>query len=181
MRILAIAGSLRESSVNRSVIEAAQLLAPAGVEIVVYTGLATLPHFNPELDAEGAVPPRAVAELRSEIGRARGLLISSPEYAHGVPGSLKNALDWLVSSTAFPGMPVALVNASLSSHHAHDALVEILTTMSAEVVAEASIRIPVTDRTMDAARIAADPVFGPKLKGAVAALVVRCRARDLST
>ncbi|MEY2616468.1 MAG: hypothetical protein QOH78_2241 [Verrucomicrobiota bacterium] len=93
MRILAISGSLRSTSSNTTVLRAAQILAPPGVEVILYESLGVLPHFNPDLD--GDEPPQLVLELRSEVGLADGLLISSPEYAHGVPGSLKNALDWL--------------------------------------------------------------------------------------
>jgi Predicted flavoprotein len=102
MRILAISGSLRAKSSSTSLVEAARLLAPPGVTVTVYDGLGSLPHFNPDLDAEGSVPPAEVGQLRTQIGEADALIISTPEYAHGVPGSLKNALDWLVSSFEFP-------------------------------------------------------------------------------
>jgi chromate reductase len=100
MRILAISGSLRAASSNTAVLQAAAFLAPAGVEIVLYTGLGDLPHFNPDLDTDD--PPEVVRALRHEIGQCDGLLICSPEYAHGVAGAMKNALDWLVSSVEFP-------------------------------------------------------------------------------
>ncbi len=100
IRLLAISGSLRAVSSNTSLLKAAQLLAPETMRIELYDGLASLPHFNPDLDIEPLPPP--VAELRAKIGVADGLLISSPEYARGVPGSLKNALDWLVSGAEFP-------------------------------------------------------------------------------
>src|SRR3978361_141918 len=116
VRILAVCGSLRAESKNRAVLEAAQLLAPTGVEVVLDWSLATLPHYNPDLDTlDGASLPREASEWRALVARADGILISSPEYAHGVPGVLKNALDWLVSSTEFPGMPVALLGASVLS------------------------------------------------------------------
>jgi NAD(P)H-dependent FMN reductase len=117
-----------------------------------------------------------VAELRRAVGEADALLISSPEYAHGVPGSLKNLLDWLVSSTEFPGIPVALVNTSLTSVHAHAALAEILTTMSAIIPPDAAQRIPITDRTLDAAAIAADPRLAEPLR-AVLEVLATCGAR----
>ena len=81
MRILAISGSLRSTSANTTVLRAAQILAPPGVEVIRYEKLGVLPHFNPDLD--GDEPPELVLELRSEVGLADGLLISSPEYAHG--------------------------------------------------------------------------------------------------
>src|SRR5690349_783719 len=96
MRIFAISGSLRASSLNTAVLQAAVALAPPGVEIVLYDGLSRLPHFNPDVDGEIALAP--VADWRTRLRAADGVLISSPEYAHGVPGSLKNALDWVVGS-----------------------------------------------------------------------------------
>lgn len=96
MRILAISGSLRAASSNTILLNAAAALAPENVEVVVYRGLGDLPHFNPHLD-KGPVPP-AVTDFRTQLGKSSGVIISSPEYAHGVPGVLKNGLDWLVAS-----------------------------------------------------------------------------------
>jgi len=96
--ILAISGSLRAGSLNSEVLRACALLAPPPVQVTLFDGLGALPHFNPDLDVEGVVLPAHVKDLRRRIGGADALLISSPEYAHGVPGSLKNALDWLVSA-----------------------------------------------------------------------------------
>src|SRR5580698_3078664 len=110
IRLLAISGSLRKASTNRALLGAAALLAPAGITIAIYDGVAALPHFNPDLDVDPL--PAPVIDLRAQVGAADGLLFSSPEYARGVPGSLKNALDWLVSSDVFPGKPVAFFHAS---------------------------------------------------------------------
>src|SRR5215469_4982365 len=140
MRILAISGSLRAKSSNTAVLTAAARLAPPGTEIVLYDGLADLPHFNPDLDTED--PPAPVLALRRAIGHCDGLLISSPEYARGVAGALKNALDWLVSSLEFPEKPVALINASPRSTHADAQLRLILATMSARLIEAASITLP---------------------------------------
>lgn len=111
--MLAVSGSLRRGGSNNAVLDAAALLAPAGVGVVRYAGLRALPAFDPDLDTGDPtrLPPEA-AELRAEVGRAAAVLISSPEYAHGIPGALKNALDWLVGSTEFPGKPVGLLNTS---------------------------------------------------------------------
>ncbi len=166
-RILAVSGSLRAGSLNTALLQAAALVAPAGMEVTLYEALGELPPFNPDLDGE-ALPP-AAADFRARIGRAEGLLISSPEYAHGVPGVLKNALDWLVPSVEFPGKPVALLSASPSATHAQAQLTEILTTMAARLVAEASITIPLLDRTLDGAAIAADPALAERLRAALAA------------
>jgi len=142
LRILAISGSLRARSSNTSLLRLAMDVAPDDMEIVLYDGLASLPHFNPDDDVD--VPPASVLGLRARVGEADGLLICSPEYAHGMPGSLKNALDWLVASVELPHKPVALLNASPWATHAQAALVETLTVMSTRVVRDASLTIPVT-------------------------------------
>ena len=172
LRIVAVCGSLRAASKNRAVLEAARLLAPSGVEIALDWSLSTLPHYNPDLDAlDGSSLPRAAAAWRTTVASANGMLISSPEYAHGVPGVLKNALDWLVSSTDFPGMPVALLGASAMSVIAPAQLREILVTMNARFVSEASVTIPVSGAGADGAAIAADPELSVMLRGALAAFV----------
>jgi NAD(P)H-dependent FMN reductase len=151
---------------------AVRLLAPPGVEVSLYRGLAALPHFNPDLDDEEAPAiPDAVLELRREVGKSDAILISSPEYAHGVPGSLKDALDWLVSCFEFPGKPVALLNTAPRASHAQAALAETLITMSARLVQPACVTLPLTGRALDGAAIAADPQLAAVLRGAIAGLV----------
>src|SRR5512143_2149768 len=139
IRLLAISGSLRAASSNSRLIEALARLAPDGVEVEIYRGLQDLPYFNFDLDE---TPPAPVVDLRQRIGACDGLIICSPEYAHGVAGVMKNALDWLVPSLEFPGKPVALINASPRAHHAEAHLRETLSTMSAKLVDAASIAIP---------------------------------------
>ena len=165
MRILAISGSLRAASSNTATLQAAILLAPAGIEVTLYTGLGSLPHFNPDLDTDD--PPESVKALRHEIGLSRGLLICSPEYAHGIAGSMKNVLDWLVGSIEFPEKPIALINTSQRAIHAPAQLREILTTMSAHLIDEASITLSLWGRTLDAAAIASDPVLSEQLATAL--------------
>jgi chromate reductase, NAD(P)H dehydrogenase (quinone) len=143
MNVLAISGSLRAGSSNAALLLAASRIAPPGIKITVYRGLGDLPHFNPDLDREGAAAPPSVAALRAQVSATRGVIISSPEYAHGVPGSLKNALDWLVSYPDFAGKPVVLWNASAAGgEHAQSSLIEILRTMSARVLVEDSLLAP---------------------------------------
>jgi chromate reductase, NAD(P)H dehydrogenase (quinone) len=151
LRILAISGSLRARSSNTSLLRLAIDVAPDDVKIVMYDGLASLPHFNPDDDV--GEPPSPVLDLRTRVGESDGLLFCSPEYAHGVPGSLKNALDWLVASVELPHKPVALLNASPWATHAQASLVETLTVMSTRVVHDACVTIPVTrgDVTADGA------------------------------
>ena len=137
--IVAICGSLREGSSNSALLRAAASVAPAGTNVVFYTTLGELPHFNPDLDEEGSTPPAEVQRLRELLISAEAILISSPEYAHGVPGSFKNMLDWLVSTGELVGKPVALLNASpAGGDYAQASIVETLRTMNWRVVAEAS-------------------------------------------
>ena len=103
MNVLALTGSLRARSINTDLLKAAALLAPAGTTVKVSQILSKLPHFNPDLDDVGSVPPAAVAKLRNAVAKADAVLISSPEYAHGVAGAFKNLLDWLVSGPEVVG------------------------------------------------------------------------------
>lgn len=171
VRILAISGSLRAGGSNNAVLDAARLLAPAGVEVLRYAGLRTLPAFDPDLDTpSGDQLPAEAAELRREVGRAQAILISSPEYAHGIPGALKNALDWLVGSIEFPGKPVALLNTSPWSMHAPAQLAEVLTTMNARLVPGASATVPLLGRPLDGAAIIADRSLAPVIRNALTIL-----------
>jgi NAD(P)H-dependent FMN reductase len=132
MRVLAIAGSLRATSSNAALLRAMFRIAPPGTEVSYYDGLGALPHFSPDLDVE-PIPP-SVAALRAQIGAVDALAISSPEYAHGMPGSLKNALDWLVSALEPIEKPVLLISASPGgAAHAHAQLLEVLRTMNLRV------------------------------------------------
>src|SRR3954470_17439536 len=147
MKIIAICGSLRAQSSNLALLRAAAKIA---AEVQIYDGMGKLPHFNPDDDVEGATPPPAVAELRAMLADADGILISSPEYAHGVPGSLKNMLDWLVSDGALVDKPVALINASpVGGEFAPASLVETLRTMNWRVTGTWSSPKKVRDENVD--------------------------------
>ncbi len=168
IHILTLSGSLRAASSNSAALEAAASLSPSDVHLVRYDGLADLPHFNP--DIETGPLPESVLRLRDEVRMCDGLIVSSPEYAHGIAGALKNALDWLVGSLDFPGKPVALINASPRACHAYSQLGEVLTTMSARLVVEACIVLPLTGRNLDAGGIARDPELVHRLRTCVARL-----------
>jgi chromate reductase len=140
MKIVAISGSLRKNSGNTAVLRAAARLAPDGLQVRLFDGIANLPFFNPDLDGDEV--PAAVAAFRAMIDGSDGILISSPEYARGVAGVMKNALDWLVGSSEFPNKPVALINTSPRATHALAALRLTLETMSAQIVEQACITLP---------------------------------------
>ncbi len=165
MRLVAISGSLRAASLNTSVLQAAQRLVPDSVEIELFDGIGLLPFFNSDLEA-GELPEQ-VAGFRQVIAKADGILISSPEYARGVSGVLKNALDWLVGSEEFPGKPVALINTSPRATHALAALTTTLETMSAQLIKDASITLPLLGTTNDADSIAANPELADPLRDAI--------------
>lgn len=171
LHLLAISGSLRVSSSNTTVLHALQAIAPAHVKITLYHRLSDLPYFNPDLDRETDTSPKLVRDLRSQIGHADGLLISSPEYAHGVPGVLKNALDWLVSSLEFPGKPVALINISPRSTFVHASLSEILTTMSASLSTDSTLTISLPRKGLDVTDMLADVDIARDLDAALDAFV----------
>jgi chromate reductase, NAD(P)H dehydrogenase (quinone) len=173
MQLLAISGSLRRASTNAAALEALSLIAPAGVRVALYRELWALPHFNPD-DDENA-PPQAVISLRTLVGASAGLIIAAPEYAHGVPGALKNALDWLVASDVFPGKPVMMVNAAPRAFHAQAALRETLATMSARLIPDAFVALPLTGKTLGAAEILADPRFADPLRVALGSFIEAIR------
>lgn len=141
MDVLGVCGSLRAGSTNLIVLRMAAELAPPGVGLRWDPSqLAELPHFNPDLDGEGTPPPSAVAAWRARLAAADAVLLSSPEYAHGVPGSLKNALDWIVSSGELTGKPTAVVVAGAGGGaHAREALRQTLEVVGARLVAVESL------------------------------------------
>jgi chromate reductase len=140
IKILAISGSTRKSSSNLNLIKAITELASAIFDITIFEGLADLPHFNPDLDNETV--PEAVADFRSQLRAAEGILICTPEYAVGVPGSLKNAIDWTVSTMEFSQKPVALITASLSGEKAHQSLLGTLLIIESKMTAATELLIP---------------------------------------
>ncbi|TIT19655.1 MAG: NAD(P)H-dependent oxidoreductase [Mesorhizobium sp.] len=139
LNILAISGSLRAASTNSALLAALAQNAPPDCHVAVYDGLGRLPIFNPD-DEGGRTPPQAAA-LIGAVTRADGVIVSCPEYAHGVPGGLKNALDWLVSRDAAVGKPAMLVHASPRSLFARAALVEIMRTMSFALYEDRALEI----------------------------------------
>lgn len=165
--ILALSGSLRAASLNTALLRAAQSLAPTGMTIEIYDGIGALPLFNPDLDPRAA--PSVVTFL-ARAARADALLIACPEYARGIPGAFKNALDWLVGSEEFAGKKAALFNASSRATEAQAALRLVLTTMAVGIVEAASVTLPLPGPDWTATLVAADADLAPRLRGALAAL-----------
>jgi chromate reductase, NAD(P)H dehydrogenase (quinone) len=112
MRILAVSGSLRESSFNTSLLRAAVEGAPDGVEVELWEGLGELPLYDEDLEHD---PPESVQRLREAWAAADAILFSTPEYNGSVPGGLKNAIDWASRprlEAVLRNKPVAVVGAS---------------------------------------------------------------------
>lgn len=170
-RIVALSGSLRRLSINGALLREMEALAPAGVTVEIVSP-GTLPLFNPDLETN---LPGAVAGFRKRLLAADALIIASPEYAHGISSVIKNALDWLVSCEDFAGKPVAVLNAAPRAHHADAALREILSTMAARIVEDASITVRTVNNAPSTAEMFPSPVR-ETLTTALAALVAAtCR------
>ena len=182
MRILGISGSLRRDSHNTSLLRAAAMSLPFGVELEVFDGLRDLPHYDADLDEDPA--PEAVAHLRESIAGADGVLIATPEFNGSIPGALKNALDW--ASRPFPdnalrGMPVAVVGASTGLFGAVWAQAEVrkvLETIGADVI---DAELPVSQAHIafgDDGHLA-DAGTRDALEGLVAVLATRAGAAEV--
>lgn len=171
-RLLLVSGSLRIGSTNTAVLRTAQAVAPAGLEVVVYDGLGTLPHFNP--DQDGDALPVAAAELREQIRAADAVLFSVPEYAGSLPGSLKNLLDWSIGDDKPGSMyekPVAWINASpRGAAGAHEQLRQVLGYAHATVVESACAHIPVTGDLVGDDALIADSAIRERIAQALSTL-----------
>jgi NAD(P)H-dependent FMN reductase len=143
--ILALSGSLRKASFNTAAIKALKVLAPSHVEIVVGR-IDDLPLFNPDREEE-FIP--SLEKLKKTLNESSGLIIATPEYAHGISGPLKNALDWLVGGVEFPYKPIMLINTSPRASHAQESLREVLVTMSGSIIERAQVSIPLLGSKLD--------------------------------
>jgi chromate reductase, NAD(P)H dehydrogenase (quinone) len=174
MKILAISGSLRKASLNTALLHAVARIAPPGIDVLLYRGLGDLPLFNPDIEASEPAP---VVAFRNQILDSDALLIASPEYAHGVTGAIKNALDWMVGNESFVNKPVALLNASPRATHAQAALRETLSTMSARLVEEACISVPLLGSSLGEEEI----IQHPDIRSAIRAALFSLKAAVQST
>ncbi|NLR58385.1 NAD(P)H-dependent oxidoreductase [Chitinophaga polysaccharea] len=151
IKVLAICGSTRQSSSNHNIIKAFTALSSDIFDVRLYDGLTHLPHFNPDEDLAPDDAPAAVQDFRRQLELADAVLISTPEYAIGVPGTLKNAIDWTVSSMHFSKKPVALITAGTSGHKAHQSLLGTLLIIESRIsedtqVVVSSVRTKVNDQ-----------------------------------
>ena len=145
--IFAISGSLRSGSSNHNILRYLERMSPANVGFFIYDNLAGIPPFDPGNDHES--PPGSVSEFSHHITHADAAIICTPEYAYGIPGQLKNALDWTVSSGSFTGKPTALITASTGGENAHEALIKVLGAIDANLLDEATLLISFIRSKMD--------------------------------
>lgn len=138
-KILAISGSTRKRSTNLNLIKAIIELSAGQLDIHIFEGLSDIPHFNPDLDTDH--PPQNVIDFRKQLKNADGILICTPEYAMGVPGTLKNAIDWTVSSAEFSHKPVALITASSVGQKGHLSLMETLKIIESDISDDSQLLI----------------------------------------
>ncbi|MFI0845812.1 NADPH-dependent FMN reductase [Mesorhizobium sp. IMUNJ 23232] len=170
VNLIGLSGSLRAASTNTTLLRALQSEAPQGCALALYDRLGALPIFNPDDEGE-RLPPEA-ARLNEAVSRADGVVISCPEYAHGIPGGLKNALDWLVSGPAAVGKPVMLIHASHRSQVSRDALREVLRTMSFNVFPGPELEVPLLGKKpAEFAEILGDPSCRQRLRATLADFV----------
>lgn len=146
--ILAISGSLREGSSNTQILKLIGAWQPENLNYHIYDGMGMLPHFIPPPENEAY--PKTVQNLHSRIDEADAVIICTPEYAFGLPGSLKNLLDWTVATGNFVDKPVAVITASSQGSHAHPSLLATLRALSANIVEGATLLIPFIRAKIDA-------------------------------
>ena len=175
IRILGISGSLRAASSNTRLLQACVRLAPEGVAVHLLEGLGSLPHYNADLDGE--TPPPEVASFREQVAAADAIIVSSPEYARGVPGSLKNALDWLVGSTHVVEKPVALLNGSPRATYSQQSLAITLRTISANLITDTPYLAPVLGKAVEVRDIVNDAALAQVIRLLLSDLVQVARAR----
>lgn len=130
IKIFAITGSTRKNSSNFKILNYISKHIKAEFEVEIFENLEGLPHFNPDLDTEN--PQKEIHSFRNKIINADGILICTPEYVFSLPGSLKNALEWCVSTTIFSNKKTGLITASASGEMGHEQLLLIMKTLEAK-------------------------------------------------
>jgi chromate reductase, NAD(P)H dehydrogenase (quinone) len=173
IKILAVSGSLRANSSNAILLQYIQHRMPEEVECFIYKGLGALPHFD-----DAAETPITVGVWRKHLQDADAVLICSPEYAFGVPGSLKNAMDWTVGSGELVNKPLALITASTGGEKAHAAWLQIFTALSAHIPEGGALHIPYIRAKLNAAGDIADSATATAIQILVDSLLSVARQKE---
>lgn len=157
--IMAISGSLRSESKNSLILEALKAHFSGNINIEIYQGLKDLPHFNPDIEFHNI---QSVKEYQDKLKKADAIVISTPEYAHGIPGSLKNALDWIVGSGELIDKKIGLLFSSSSEAlFVQEQLIEVLTTMSAKLTKEETLKISGAEITPEIIKLVENLIYRP--------------------
>jgi chromate reductase len=180
--VVLLSGSTRAASTNTAVLRTAATLVDPGVTAARYDGLSELPAFNPD-DDHDPLPPQ-VAELRAQLAGADAVLICTPEYAGGLPGSFKNLLDWTVGGTEMYGRPTAWINISsiaapTGGADAHAELARVLGYISADVVTAACVRAPMSRADVGPDGLVVDPAVRWHITQTLRALVAAAVSRTV--
>ena len=138
-KIFAISGSTKTPSSNAAILKFIAESYSNSLEVDIYDGIDKLPHFNPDLDKNN--PPAEVIDFRNMIQQADGVIICTPEYVFSLPGSLKNAIEWNVSTTNFSNKPVAIIVAAASGEKAFESLALVMTTIEARIPEQSKLLI----------------------------------------
>lgn len=139
MKILAISGSTKPNSTSHQILNQIKANYSKVIELDIFEGIDKLPHFNPSITDENT--PKEVIEFRSKIDYADGVILCTPEYVFSIPGSLKNAIEWCVSTTVFSHKPVAMIIAAASGEKAYESLSLIMTTIETVLPEESKLLI----------------------------------------
>ena len=174
-KILAICGSTRANSANLQLIRFVEQISADHLQFEIYNDLDKLPHFNPDLDKD--VAPAIVEEFRNKIKNADGVLICTPEYVFSLPGSLKNAIEWCVSTTLFSEKPVALITASAHGAKAHESLQLIMRTIYAQLREDTQLLIQGAKGKLNANGEVADDTTARQLKNLISTFTLQINNR----
>lgn len=128
--IFVIIGSASKNSANEKLVGYLERLSKEYFNFSVFTDLKTLPHFDPELSTDN--PPKEIIAFRSQIEKADGIIICTPEYIFSIPAGLKNAIEWCVATTIFSDKPTGLITASASGQKGQEELRLIMKTLMAK-------------------------------------------------
>jgi chromate reductase len=178
VHILLVSGSLRAGSTNSALVRTAVAVAPDGVSTEVYEGLAELPHFNPDDDAEGMEIPAPVVAMRERFEAADAVLFSTPEYAGALPGSFKNLLEWTVGSMAMYEKAAAWINVAAPGRggNADDSLRKVLGYVTADVAEDACVKLPLDRDAIGPDGVVEDPGYRAGVAAALGALAAHVRS-----
>lgn len=175
VKILAISGSLRSDSTNTALLRAAALVAPPGATVTMYEGIGDLPLFNPDIEGpefDGPAPAN-VQKFRDHLRASDGVMLATPEYAHGVSGVIKNALDWVVGTGELVDKPILFFNASPRASIAYDSLKGTIKVMGGVIDENASITLPILGSSLDPHGILSHPELSAALRSAMAVFTAR--------